>query len=234
MLVRNFKIVVYLFSLVFALALMNCSTKAPQRKVTDDSKVSDAKDDEPVEEEEEEQEEPEEEVNEAPESNEPDKFDCGGDRIQESAYPDVSSCHEKGRFYDRSDDGGSCTKVKLAKIDCTEKGLKKKMTDEQKDDFDDALDGALEGYEVDQCIDCPPDGDEEFCEIGGKYKQGTVVFMVLEDQKKVKRTSFQVAGRPYQLSEKSEGPTCDVEESGDDDDDDDDDTAGDDDDDDQA
>ena len=137
-------------------------------------------------------------------------FQCGGADLQKSVMDDLMSCHKKGRFYDRGDE--KCTKLNLAQIDCTAKGLRKKMTSKQKSAFDDALDGAFEGYEVDQCIDCAADVDNSLCELDNDAKTGTMVFMIKPDGTEVKRTPFFFAGRPFQKEDDSVGATCEIED----------------------
>ena len=58
------------------------------------------------------------------------------------------------------------------------------MSDKQKKDFKKALEGALDGYEMDQCLDCPPDSGEELCKVKGDIKTGTKIFFVKEERLK--------------------------------------------------
>ncbi len=111
-------------------------------------------------------------------------FNYGGANIgDEDDKANVTKCHGDGKVYDRfGDEGGACSSLPLAKLDCTKAGIKAVLSDSQKKSFNDKLSGSFAGWELDQCGDCPEDSDEKLCKstTGGK-QTGTKIFFVMEE-----------------------------------------------------
>ncbi len=97
-------------------------------------------------------------------------FNFGGAAVgDDNLRATVKSCVEKGLFYDRSTmNSPGCTSFSLAKMDCTDEGVKASMSVgirkryEENLRNDDPLYG-LAGFVVDQCIDCPTADANSFC-----------------------------------------------------------------------
>lgn len=97
-------------------------------------------------------------------------FNFGGAAVgDEDLRTTVKSCVDKGLFYDRSlTNSPGCTSFALAKMDCTDEGVKASMSVgirkryEENLRNDDPLYG-LAGFVVDQCIDCPTADANSVC-----------------------------------------------------------------------
>lgn len=91
------------------------------------------------------------------------KFNFGGAAVgDDTTKSAVKECVDKGNFYERrTDQTVGCTTMKLAKIDCTDEGVKSAMTKVVRDiwvskfECDPTATGCLKGFLVDQCLDCP-------------------------------------------------------------------------------
>lgn len=134
-------------------------------------------------------------------------FDFGGAEVGEKEVVDaVKSCHEKGNFYDRFDEDealGKCTKLKLAKVDCTTKALKKVLSEKQKEQFETAMaddsSTGYKGWKIDQCLDCEKEADEDLCKnSSGKEQVGTKIFFVKEENNEISGKSMVLPVRPGQ------------------------------------
>lgn len=81
----------------------------------------------------------------------------------------VKSCVDKGFFYNRSTTNSpGCTSYSLAKLDCTDEGVKASMSAGIRRGYEDNLRSddptfGLAGFLVDQCIDCPTSDANPFC-----------------------------------------------------------------------
>jgi hypothetical protein len=101
----------------------------------------------------------------------------------------LDSCTEKGKFYDRAlinslpDDAtvtqfsAACTSLVLAKIDCSKDGVishneAKSKNESFNTNVKDNIQGlTLGGYEVDQCLICLKDSEEDLCQVGNDEKK---------------------------------------------------------------
>lgn len=115
------------------------------------------------------------------------KINFGGAKVGDpDTQDDVEKCIEKGKFFDRFDgETGKCTKMDLAQVSCNSKrsGLPSIMSAKQRTQFKEALSGAYEGWEIDQCVDCSEDAESPVCESkDGEEQVGTKVFFVQEDK----------------------------------------------------
>lgn len=132
-------------------------------------------------------------------------FNFGGAEIGEKEIIDaVKKCLESENFYNRFDEKdalGKCTKLSLAKVDCDKKGLKKVLSEKQLEQFQTALDGDYSGWEIDQCLDCEKDADEDLCKNSSSKEQvGTKVFFVKEEGNEVSGKTMVLPVRPGQSS----------------------------------
>lgn len=134
-------------------------------------------------------------------------FDFGGAEVGDKEVVDaVKSCHEKGNFYNRFDEDealGKCTKLKLAKVDCSTKELKKVLSEKQKGQFEKALaddsSAGYKGWKIDQCLDCEKGADEDLCKnSSGSEQVGTKIFFVKEDNSEISGKSMVLPVRPGQ------------------------------------
>lgn len=90
-------------------------------------------------------------------------FNFGGAQLgDEATKASVKTCVEKGFYYDRgtSSQTGECTRYPLAKIDCTDEGIKAAMSPGIRMAYESNLKNddptyGLAGFVPDQCIDCP-------------------------------------------------------------------------------
>jgi hypothetical protein len=97
-------------------------------------------------------------------------FNFGGAAVgDDDLRATVKSCVEKGLFYERSSTNSpGCTSYSLAKMDCTNEGVKASMSVgirkayEENLKSDDPLYG-LAGFVVDQCLDCPTADANSVC-----------------------------------------------------------------------
>jgi hypothetical protein len=123
------------------------------------------------------------------------KFNFGGAAVgDETTKSAVKECVDKGNFYERrTDQTVGCTTMKLAKIDCTDEGVKSAMSKVVRDiwvskfECDPTATGCLKGFLVDQCLDCPTwDANEtckDFAEVGKgneQKKAGFIIHLVKE------------------------------------------------------
>lgn len=123
------------------------------------------------------------------------KFNFGGAAVgDDSTKSAVKECVDKGNFYERrTDQTVGCTTMKLAKIDCTDEGVKAAMTKVVRDiwvskfECDPTATGCLKGFMVDQCLDCPTwdanDTCRSFAEVGKgneQKKPGFIIHLVKE------------------------------------------------------
>lgn len=128
-------------------------------------------------------------------------FNFGGAEIGEKEIVDaVKKCLDSEKFYNRFDEDdalGKCTKLSLAKVDCDKKGLKKVLSDKQVEQFQTALSGDYSGWEMDQCLDCEADADEDLCmNSSGKEQVGTKVFFVKESGNEISGKTMVLPVRP--------------------------------------
>jgi len=106
------------------------------------------------------------------------------------------------KLYDRfSGDAGTCSDVDLASMDCTKDGIEKLLTANQKTQFEAELNGAYNGWLIDQCADCPPDSNSDLCKstVGDK-QTGTKVFFVLEDARGLRGKAIVLPVRPPKVA----------------------------------
>jgi len=81
----------------------------------------------------------------------------------------VKRCVEKGLFYNRSSStSAGCTSYSLARVDCTDEGVKASMSVGFRRGYEANLKSndpsyGLAGFLVDQCIDCPTAEANSFC-----------------------------------------------------------------------
>ena len=143
--------------------------------------------------------------------------DCGAEVGDETTKDEVRECNDDGRFFDRfAGATGKCTRRKLAKVSCDEDAILDLLSKDQKKQFEGALEGAYDGYEIDQIADCPPDTSSDVCRQDGSggSQVGTKIFFVKEEDTELLGKAMLLPFRPGQ--------------SGDDDDDDEDDDKDDD------
>ncbi len=126
-------------------------------------------------------------------------FNYGGANIgDEEDKANVTKCHEEGKVYDRFlEAGATCSSLPLAKLDCTKSGIKAVLSDSQKASFEEKMSGSFDGWELDQCGDCPEDSDNALCKstTGGK-QTGTKVFFVTEEGDEIKGKALVLPVRP--------------------------------------
>lgn len=114
-----------------------------------------------------------------------------GDNTTKSA---VKECVDKGFFYERrADKTVGCTTMKLAKINCTEDGVKVAMNSVTRPIWTakmamDVSSGGLKGFQIDQCLDCPTwDANSTCAEFGAagkgneQKKSGFIIHLIKQD-----------------------------------------------------
>jgi hypothetical protein len=108
----------------------------------------------------------------------------GADIGDEGSKSAVKICNTEGYYYDRyNGEKGACTKIQLAKVKCTQKGLQKILTESQIEQLETSLKKSYKGWLIDQCIDCPPDSTEDLCASkDGDEQVGTKVLFVKEGE----------------------------------------------------
>jgi hypothetical protein len=117
-------------------------------------------------------------------------FNFGGAAVGDATTKSsVKECVDKGTFYERrTDQTVGCTSMKLAKVNCTEEGVKLAMTKVVRDiwvskfECDPTANGCLKGFLVDQCLDCPTwDANEtckDFAAVGRGNEQKSAGFII--------------------------------------------------------
>ena len=121
--------------------------------------------------------------------------DVGGDELVEQC----NECLEEGKFFDRFDDDGAgkCTRIELALTDCTEDAVQEFMSKNAKSEFKKALNSSFEDFELDQCVDCPPDSGSKHCENNdGKEQVGTKLFFIEKDDNSITGKNILIKSRP--------------------------------------
>lgn len=131
-----------------------------------------------------EEEEEEEKVSETPDLKPVTPSVGGADIGEEGIKTSVKICNAEGFYYDRyQGEKGTCSKVALAQVKCTEKGLLKLLTEGQKEQFKKSIKSTYKGWLLDQCIDCPKNTPNELCANKDNENQvGTKVFFVSFDE----------------------------------------------------
>jgi hypothetical protein len=129
-------------------------------------------------------------------------FKAGGaDISDDDTKAAVKKCLDKQLFYDRfaKDGVGECSKLKLAKVDCTTDGIRKVLSAALKTQFDAALADGYKDFTLDQCLDCPTGNKEELCKnTKGEQKEGTKVFYVKMDKDQITGKALVFSIRPNQ------------------------------------
>ncbi len=96
-------------------------------------------------------------------------FNFGGAQVADSATKSaVKECVDKGLFYERlTTKTVGCTTMKLAKVNCTDDGVKASMSTVLRQAYENLFkadgEGSLKGFLVDQCLDCPTWDANETC-----------------------------------------------------------------------
>jgi hypothetical protein len=120
-------------------------------------------------------------------------FNFGGAAVGDSTTKSaVKECVDKGNFYERrTDQTVGCTTMKLAKVNCTDDGVKAAMSTVVRGAWESKFacdtDGCLKGFLVDQCLDCPTwDANDTCREFGAagkgneQQKPGFIIHLVKE------------------------------------------------------
>lgn len=183
-------------SLFLALSFGCDTEKAPEAPSTSSSaqRVDQSKGDQPID---------EEDLDDS-DATAASKINFGGAKVGDPDTRDeVTECLDDGKFFDRfKGDMGSCTKLDLAKVDCSKSGLQKIMSAKQRAQFKDSLAGTYKGWLVDQCVDCGPKSDSPTCENKDGEKQvGTKVFFVIEEDTEIRGKSMLIPVRPKQAAD---------------------------------
>lgn len=123
-------------------------------------------------------------------------FNFGGAAVgDDTTKSAVKECVDKGNFYERrTDQTVGCTTMKLAKVNCTDDGVKAAMSGivqglwASKFKCEPTALGCLKGFLVDQCLDCPTWDANDTCRefvLPGKgneqKKAGFIIHLVKED-----------------------------------------------------
>jgi len=95
----------------------------------------------------------------------------GGALVGDSATQEaVKKCLSVGTFYERrSNPTPKCTDMRLAKVSCTDATIQNIMTPDVKASYQKMLGDSdpktgLQGYVLDQCLDCPSPTANSYCE----------------------------------------------------------------------
>jgi hypothetical protein len=131
----------------------------------------------------------------------------GADIGTETTKQEVSECNGKGKFYDRyaNDGEGECKSAKIAKTECSVENLTSLLKGSEKAAFESAVEGAYDGFEIDQCLDCPKNNSIELCTASDGAKQtGTKVFFVKESAEEIRGKARLLSIRPGQSSSASD------------------------------
>lgn len=136
-------------------------------------------------------------------ADEPSSYERPGAQTvgDEATKKDVKDCNDKGKFYDRFGDPSACGGVDLAKVDCTEAGIKKALEGKDKllKQFKEALGSGYNNMEIDQCVDCPPGTSIEICKAASPPKNGgTKVMFVKMDGTTIGGKGMILPIRPFQ------------------------------------
>lgn len=117
-------------------------------------------------------------------------FNFGGaDLGDDDAKAALKSCVETGFFYDRSKtNADACTSYALAKLDCTDDGVKAAMSAGIRRAYENNLKNddptyGLAGFIVDQCVDCPTADANPVCAsatAGNPGKRAGFLIMLLK------------------------------------------------------
>jgi hypothetical protein len=98
------------------------------------------------------------------------EFNFGGAPIGDSDTQEaVKACVDKGLFYERSAAREiGCTSYPLAKLNCTDEGVKSAMSAGIRNAYQEMLANSdpaigLSGYTIDQCLDCPTANANPVC-----------------------------------------------------------------------
>jgi hypothetical protein len=127
--------------------------------------------------------------------------DIGDDETKEA----VKTCLDSGKVFDRfATEVGECTKVSLAKVDCTLDGIRAILTTNQKSQFETALAGPYQGWLLDQCGDCSKGSGAVVCKSSeGAEQVGTKLYFVKEDADQIKGKAMVLPVRPWQTTDTS-------------------------------
>lgn len=113
----------------------------------------------------------------------------------------VATCNAAGNFFDRyaNDGEGDCLLEKLAKTVCSVEHIKTLLKGNEKTSFADAMVDAYDGYEIDQCLDCPEDNSSDLCKASNGERQiGTKVYFAKEDGDQLLGKARLITVRPGQ------------------------------------
>jgi len=104
----------------------------------------------------------------------------GGASVGDSATQEaVKKCLAGGNFYERrSNPTPRCTDMRLAKVSCTDATIQNIMTPDHKETYQKMLADAdptkgLQGYVLDQCLDCASPTANSYCEGTAAVKPTT-------------------------------------------------------------
>jgi len=104
----------------------------------------------------------------------------GGASVGDSATKEaVKKCLDGGNFYERrKNPTPRCTDMRLAKVSCTDATIQNIMTPDQKATYQRMLADSdptkgLQGYLLDQCLDCPSPTTNSYCEGTSPVKPTT-------------------------------------------------------------
>lgn len=129
----------------------------------------------------------------------------GGAKLGDATtQEEVKTCVEKGMFYERGPQRPvRCTTYPLAKIDCSEAGVKLEMSPAIKGVFEGYLNSdepqhGLKGFVVDQCLDCPTADANPLCSsVAGNLerKPGFIIYFLKQTDSQGLRSMSQFVPR---------------------------------------
>ncbi len=133
----------------------------------------------------------------------PDSFKRDGAQSvgDDAQKKEVKDCGASGKFYDRFADTPTCGSVELAKVDCTDDGIKAALAASEKllAQFKEAVSTTYSGMEIDQCVDCPVGTAIGQCKTATPPKAGgTKVLFVKMDGTKIDGKGMMLPIRPFQ------------------------------------
>jgi len=129
----------------------------------------------------------------------------GGAKLGDAmTQEEVKTCVGKGMFYERGPQRPvRCTDYALAKIDCSETGVKLEMSPGIKGAFENVLNSddpqlGLKGFVVDQCLDCPTADANPLCSsVAGNEgrKPGFIIYFLKQTDSQGLRSMSQFIPR---------------------------------------
>lgn len=129
----------------------------------------------------------------------------GGAKLGDSmTQEEVKTCVEKGLFYERGPQRPvRCTTYALAKIDCSDSGVKLEMPPLIKSAYENILASddpqlGLKGFAVDQCLDCPTADANPLCSsVAGnpERKPGFIIYFLKQTNSQGLRSMSQFIPR---------------------------------------